>query len=69
MFKQNTVFVLGAGASYPYGFPLGKDLMIEIIQNIENDSIYLPMLKTIAKKYYWNKNCGKLKQNSIENPY
>src|SRR5258708_21837314 len=31
MIRRNTVFVLGAGASYPYGFPTGEGLVSEII--------------------------------------
>jgi|GEM_PF-6648039 hypothetical protein len=27
MFKQNTVFILGAGASWHYGYPTGEDLV------------------------------------------
>jgi len=34
MIKQPTVFVLGAGASAPYGFPLGRTLMAEIFQKL-----------------------------------
>src|ERR1700693_791205 len=31
MLKTPTVFVLGAGAHFPYGMPTGKDLMSKII--------------------------------------
>lgn len=31
MIRRQTVFVLGAGASYPYGFPTGEELVGEII--------------------------------------
>lgn len=30
MIKKKTVFVLGAGASHPYGFPLGRELVFEV---------------------------------------
>ena len=30
MIKQSTVFVLGAGASQPYGFPLGAALVDQV---------------------------------------
>lgn len=33
MIKEKTVFILGAGASVPYGYPTGKELRYEIIQN------------------------------------
>ncbi len=42
MFKENTVFILGAGASMPYGYPSGKKLIADIIGHIERDEIYLP---------------------------
>lgn len=32
---MRTLFVLGAGASYPYGFPIGDGLREDIIENIE----------------------------------
>ncbi|MFC1481100.1 SIR2 family protein [Candidatus Neomarinimicrobiota bacterium] len=35
MIKENTVFVLGAGASKPYGFPTGIELRQEIIEQFE----------------------------------
>ena len=35
MFEKPTVFILGAGASHPYGFPLGRDLVWDIIRRIE----------------------------------
>ena len=34
MIKKKTVFVLGAGASAPYGFPLGNDLLDEVWQKL-----------------------------------
>jgi len=38
MIKENTVFILGAGASNPYGFPTGEELRTEIIDNYVNDA-------------------------------
>ncbi len=35
MIGRRTVFVLGAGASKPYGFPLGNDLTTEILNGLE----------------------------------
>src|SRR3989442_13723689 len=34
MIKIPTVLILGAGASHPYRFPLGRKLMAEICQNV-----------------------------------
>lgn len=41
MFKDETLFILGAGASCPYGYPIGEQLIDNIIRDIQNDSIYL----------------------------
>lgn len=37
MVKEPTVFILGAGASCPYGFPTGKELRTEIIKHFVDD--------------------------------
>ncbi|HAT1848267.1 TPA: hypothetical protein ACF6G0_002578 [Legionella pneumophila] len=39
----NVLFVLGAGASMPYGYPSGEQLVKNIIHAIENDKIYFPI--------------------------
>jgi hypothetical protein len=39
MIKRPTVFVLGAGASYPYGFPTGEGLVDEIIKLTQQDPL------------------------------
>lgn len=44
MIGRRTVFILGAGASYPYGFPTGEGLVDEIIdltQQTPLDSTFL----------------------------
>lgn len=41
MIERKTVFVLGAGSSYPYGFPLGRDLRIRIIRSVEDIARFL----------------------------
>ena len=35
MIQKRTVFVLGAGASLPYGFPVGRTLKKIVLQTIE----------------------------------
>lgn len=45
MFKKKTVFILGAGASCPYQYPLGQTLVDEIIDAIEDDEIYFPVFR------------------------
>jgi hypothetical protein len=36
MITKPTVFILGAGASFPYNYPLGKKLVQEVIDNLQN---------------------------------
>ena len=36
MITRPTVFVLGAGASHPYGFPLGHGLLNEVVRELSN---------------------------------
>src|SRR5450759_583694 len=36
MITKNTVFILGAGASNPYKYPLGSELVKIICSNLEN---------------------------------
>ena len=54
MFKEETLFILGAGASCPYGYPLGKDLIQDIIHNIKHDEIYIPMSETHIREHMAN---------------
>jgi hypothetical protein len=39
--RQNTVFVIGAGASKPYGFPLGDELKEKIISVINSNTLVI----------------------------
>jgi hypothetical protein len=36
MINSKTVFVLGAGASYPFGYPLGAELYQSVVENLRN---------------------------------
>ena len=45
MFNEETLFILGAGASWYYGYPLGKDLIHAIIQAITSEQIYVPLTR------------------------
>ena len=38
MIKEETVFILGAGASCPYGYPDGKELREQICSNFARES-------------------------------
>ncbi len=64
MFNKETLFILGAGASYPYGYPIGIELISQIIEDM-GDKILLPtnslqsgrMLEIVGDpKYSFNKN-------------
>lgn len=71
MFYENTVFILGAGASFPYGYPTGKGLIQKIKHSIKNDKIILlhnePFSKSCFKDlmaYLDNFNLSKI--NDVE---
>ncbi len=54
MFKTKTLFILGAGASVPYGYPVGKDLIKNIIKDMQDD-IFIPKYESRKDGPYWNK--------------
>ena len=37
MIKTPTVLILGAGASHPYGFPLGRELLFKVVQGLKHN--------------------------------
>ena len=43
MFNDKTLFILGAGASWYYGYPLGKDLILAINHTIDSEYVYAPL--------------------------
>lgn len=46
MIKPPTVLVLGAGASEPYGFPLGRELLFQVIEQLRvNSGLHNDLLK------------------------
>ena len=48
MIKEPTVFILGAGASYPYGYPTGQELRQQICSSfVEDRNNYLSRNKQI----------------------
>ena len=47
MIKKKTVFVLGAGASEPYGFPSGERLTDQICRELRNPGAPAPLAKFI----------------------
>lgn len=53
--KNKTVFILGAGASVPYGFPDGKKLRNNIINQFKRE------VKNLLKDTNWQANADKLK--------
>lgn len=47
MINEKTVFILGAGASYPYGYPTGAELKKDILlHSEENLSVYRELFKS-----------------------
>lgn len=46
MFSHDTLLILGAGASLNYGYPTGAELVKNIIDNIETDEIFFPLIHT-----------------------
>ena len=55
MFNTKTLFILGAGASAPYGYPIGKQLIQNIIDDME-DFIFIPKYQSKKRPPYWNEN-------------
>jgi hypothetical protein len=41
MITRKTVFILGAGASAPYGFPLGRALLLDVAYSLQEPEGYL----------------------------
>lgn len=54
MFREKTVFVLGAGSSFPYGYPLGETLIKHILDDM-SDEIFLPTPME-REGFYFNTN-------------
>tara|TARA_R110000868_G_scaffold153722_1_gene379387 strand:- start:818 stop:1984 length:1167 start_codon:yes stop_codon:yes gene_type:complete len=50
MFSEETLFILGAGASANYGYPLGKELIEKIIDCIESESVYVKLQRYITRE-------------------
>jgi hypothetical protein len=40
MFKNSTVFILGAGASWHYGYPTGEELVKKVLEKVRYASLY-----------------------------
>lgn len=47
MIKRNTVFILGAGASVPYGYPTG-DALLKMISSLGSDQLFTKFLNDIS---------------------
>lgn len=61
MIKTKTLFILGAGASKPYGYPTGNDLRYKILTMMDEDDII-----DAYTKWYLQKNKNMLVSNSSE---
>lgn len=55
MFNTKTLFILGAGASAPYDYPIGKQLIHNIIEDTE-DYIFIPKYQSKKGPPYWNES-------------
>ena len=64
MFEKETLFILGAGASKPYGFPIGNELVQDIIHRIKNDSVFFPYNVNTKEKFIYD---TQLSLNDFEN--
>lgn len=65
MFSKSTLFILGAGASLPYGYPTGLNLVKEIINNIDKDEIFFPLRHS---EPFANLNLEKFTNNLVSCP-
>lgn len=65
MYQKNTVFILGAGASYNYGYPLGNELIPKMLESLE-DLIPIPCLEINKNGIYYNSNDQK---NDVVYPF
>jgi len=45
MLSKRTVFVVGAGASVPYGFPTGRDLVTEVLSCLSGSNNHRAFLE------------------------
>lgn len=58
MFENKTLFILGAGASVPYGFPTGAGLIKLIEEEIKTGEVWIP-------SYYFIKPLSEMKREII----
>src|SRR5438552_1510065 len=49
MFLRKTVFILGAGASWHYGYPTGEDLVTEVVERATKLSAYVTAAKPFGQ--------------------
>ncbi len=61
MIKKRTVFILGAGASSPYGFPIGKDLNREILTYP-----WVDIFKNFQENKIWNHIFNKYGEEEVK---
>lgn len=66
MIKNKVVLILGAGASAPYGFPLGTKLMTEVINNLQGQSRYNELLYEFGFTPYQQKQFASELRNAMQ---
>ncbi|WP_028389336.1 hypothetical protein [Legionella fairfieldensis] len=53
MYHKKTVFILGAGASCYYGYPLGKQLIPKLLESLD-DTIPIPTIRSDKQHVFYN---------------
>lgn len=66
MFQEETLFILGAGASVPYGYPTGAELISAMKRNMD-DEIFIPVLTEEHKKSLATNNQPKFNIEFVDN--
>ncbi len=66
MFRDNTVFVVGAGASHEFGLPVGEALMKTIQSNSRFSTAHGQLMDGVAEIYYSLIDRNKNDRNAIQ---
>ena len=51
MFEEQSVLILGAGASASYGYPTGNKLIDEIINAVDQDKFFIPISRSAERGF------------------
>jgi len=64
MIKNKTVLIFGAGVSHPYGYPIGQELVNQIIESLEYGKFNF-LLNYGYTKFYLNRFASDLESSSL----